>query len=514
MFTRIVRIPLGVLLMVLALALAGCAPMPAAEPPGLATPPPEEPTPADSATAPAPGPTDSPEPGLEATSTPAADGAPPAASGPSPVAVTTAPAEATLAPEPTVEMPAAVRLEPVAEGLTAPIAMAFSDPEGTRAIVIDQVGLVRVLDTEAGLLPEPFLDLRDRMVALRAGYDERGLLGLALHPGYAENGRLFVYYSAPLSADGPQGWNHTSRLSEFAVSADSPDRADPASERVILEIHQPQANHNGGALAFGPDGYLYISLGDGGAANDVGAGHSDVGNGQDRTNLLGSILRIDVDGQEPYGIPPDNPFVSDADAAAGHRPEIWAYGFRNPFRMGFDPQTGDLFVGDVGQALWEEVSLLGAGGNYGWRIREGLHCFSPSSPGSPPAECPTVGAGGEPLIDPIVEYGQPGTATGYGNSVIGGYVYRGEAIPGLTGRYVFGDWTGSLSGSRPEPTLLVATRDADAPTGWRLDMLPVADAPRAFILSFAQDPAGEVYVLTTGSGGPSGSSGRIWKIVP
>ncbi|NLD74952.1 MAG: PQQ-dependent sugar dehydrogenase, partial [Chloroflexi bacterium] len=138
--------------------------------------------------------------------------------------------------------------------------MAFTDAEGARALVIDQVGLVRVLNVAEGLLPEPFLDLRDRMVAVRSGYDERGLLGIALHPGFAENGRLFVYYSAPLAEGGPGGWDHTSHVSEFAVSPDSPDRADPASERVILQVHQPQANHNGGALAFGPDGYLYISL--------------------------------------------------------------------------------------------------------------------------------------------------------------------------------------------------------------------------------------------------------------
>ncbi len=246
----------------------------------------------------------------------------------------------------------------------------------------------------------------------------------------------------------------------------------------------------------------------------MGQGHSDTGNGQDPTNLLGSILRIDVDGEAPYGIPADNPFLSEEAAAAGYRPEIWAYGFRNPFRMAFDAGgDGTLFTGDVGQALWEELDIVEAGGNYGWRIREGFHCFSPDSPGSPPAECPDVGANGEPLIEPIVEYGQPGTETGYGNSVIAGYVYRGERLPGLVGRHVLGDWTGSLSGSR-SPTLLVASRDDASETGWTLDMLPVADAPTGFVLAFGQDPAGEMYVLTTASGGPSGSTGAVWRIAP
>ena len=350
----------------------------------------------------------------------------------------------------TEEAPA-VGLRTVADGLTSPVTLASPGDGSGRLFVVDQAGLIRVLTPDGALRPEPFLDLRSRMVTLMAGFDERGLLGLAFHPQYAANGRFFVYYSAPLRAGGPAGFNHTSHISEFRVSAD-PNRADPASERIVLQVDEPQFNHNGGTLLFGPDdGDLYISLGDGGGANDVGLGHvadwysdNGGGNGQDVTeNLLGSILRIDVDRGAPYAIPADNPFAGTPGCADGCD-ETWAYGFRNPYRMSFDSGgSHQLFVGDVGQLSWEEVNIVSAGGNYGWNVKEGTHCFDAESPTQEPAACPdVVGAGhprtGDPLIDPIIEYPQARLG-GPGVAVVGGHVYRGSALPQFRGRYVFGD---------------------------------------------------------------------------
>lgn len=241
--------------------------------------------------------------------------------------------------------PERVGLELVAGGFTMPVALA-SPADGTgRLFVADLPGVIQVIDAGGLLLDEPFLDITDRVVGLRPGYDERGLLGLAFHPEFAENGRFFVYYSAPLRAGAPRGWDHTSRISEFAVSAGDENQADPGSERVILEVDQPQSNHNGGSIAFGPDGYLYIPLGDGGGARDVGPGRPPGGNGQDVETLLGKILRIDIDGPEPYRIPADNPLVGKPG-----RDEIYAYGLRNPWRMTFD-SGGEhrLFAADAGQ---------------------------------------------------------------------------------------------------------------------------------------------------------------------
>lgn len=219
-----------------------------------------------------------------------------------------------VAAEPPVFEPV-VALQEIAGGLAAPVALAAPDDGSGRLFVADQVGLISIIDSNDTLLETPFLDLRDRMVGLDGNYDERGLLGLAFHPDYADNGRIFVYYSAPLRAGAPAGWNHTSVISEFSVSAEDPNRADPNSERIILQVDQPQANHNSGAIVFGPDGYLYIPLGDGGGGDDNGGGHAEDwyaansgGNGQDlEANPLGSILRIDIDQGAPYGIPADNP---------------------------------------------------------------------------------------------------------------------------------------------------------------------------------------------------------------
>ncbi|HSJ54794.1 MAG TPA: PQQ-dependent sugar dehydrogenase, partial [Anaerolineae bacterium] len=357
------------------------------------------------------------------------------------------------------------------------------------------------------------LDLSDRMVELNPGYDERGLLGLAFHPDYANNGRFFVYYSAPLREGAPADWNHTSHVSEFAVSQDNPDLADADSERIVMQIDQPQGNHNGGQIAFGPDGYLYIPLGDGGSANDVAVGHTpDLGNGQDTSNLLGSILRIDVDEGDPYGIPADNPF----DGEQGLE-EIFAYGFRNPYRISFDA-GGDnqLYVGDAGQNQWEEVSVVTLGGNYGWNIKEGTHCFDPDRPDAQVEECPDTGRLGEPLIDPVIEYQNVNVEGGLGLVVVGGNVYRGSALPELEGRYIFGDW--SSSWEAPEGSLMVVTPSETEGELWEFEELSIASRENgelgAYLLSFGQDADLELYVMTSGSAGPSGNDGQIYKIVP
>jgi glucose/arabinose dehydrogenase len=419
------------------------------------------------------------------------------------------------------EEPPAVGLQVVAEGLTSPVTLTSPGDSSGRLFVVDQVGLIRVLMPGGTLRPEPFLDLRNRMVTLMPGFDERGLLGLAFHPQYAANGRFFVYYSAPLRAGGPAGFNHTGHISEFRVSAD-PNRADPASERVLLQVDEPQFNHNGGTLLFGPaDGNLYISLGDGGGANDVGLGHvadwyadNGGGNGQDVTqNLLGSILRIDVDSGSPYGIPPDNPF-----AGTPGLDEVWAYGFRNPYRMSFDSSGGhQLFVGDVGQASWEEVNIVSAGGNYGWNVKEATHCFDAESPTQEPPSCPdVVGPGhprtGDPLLDPIIEYPQARLG-GPGVAVVGGHVYRGSALPQFRGRYIFGDWSRGFA--QPDGSLFVAKPRKRGL--WETSELRVATSSsgrlNARLLGFGEDDARELYVLTTSNTGPTGTTGRVFKLV-
>jgi len=209
-----------------------------------------------------------------------------------------------------------LRLELVAEGFVSPVTLT-SPPGDDRLFVVDRPGIVYALDQQGQREEEPFLDITDRVVELDPGYDERGLLGFAFHPDFAENGRAFAYYSAPLREGGPAGWNHTAVLAEFTLGDDG--RLDPASERVLLEVDQPQMNHNGGQLLFGHDGFLYLGLGDGGAANDVAEGHPPLGNGQDVTTLLGSVLRLDVDSGDPYGIPADNPFADGVELPADDR---------------------------------------------------------------------------------------------------------------------------------------------------------------------------------------------------
>lgn len=401
--------------------------------------------------------------------------------------------------------PTRVGLSQVATGLVSPLTLTTAGDGTDRLFVVDQAGRVRII--AGGVLdPVPFLDVTSRMVALDPSYDERGLLGLAFHPDYAENGRFFVYYSAPLRPGAPAGYDHTATISEFAVSQLDPDVADASSERKVLQIEKPQANHNGGTLLFGPDGYLYISMGDGGGANDNEAGHASIGNGQDLRSLLGKILRIDVDGEMPYAIPPSNPFVGE-DA----RYEIYAYGFRNPYRMSFDSGgSRSLLVGDAGQELFEEVSSVRAGGNYGWRIKEGTHCFDPGNPDVPPAECPSKGLNGDRLVDPVIEYPHSG-AGARGIAVIGGHVYRGSAVPALRGKYVFGDFTRTFA--PPDGSLFVAKQKGQL---WPVEDAIIETNPSGrlghYLLGFGQDDAGELYVLTRDVSGPTGATGSVFAI--
>lgn len=408
----------------------------------------------------------------------------------------------------------ALALELVAEGLTSPVELQELPDGSGRLLVADQAGLIHLLPGSAGEERRIFLDLRDRMVSLREGFDERGLLGLALHPDFRENRRLFLYYSAPLRENGPEKFDHTARLSEFTANQDF-SAADPESERILLQVDQPQFNHNGGSLAFGPDGSLYLSLGDGGAAHDVGEGHSNMGNAQDTSNLLGSILRIGVDGEHPYSVPDDNPFVG-----KDGRDEIYAYGLRNTWGLSFD-DDGTLYGADVGQHLFEEVNILKRGENYGWNIREGLHCFDPQNPREPPDDCPSKGPRGEPLVDPILEYKNvnafPGETKAYGISVIGGHRYRGKALPGLEGRYIFGDWSRRWGGG--SGVLLVATPpEGDAAGRWEVKELKTG-APgesgqlEGFLLAIGRDAEGELYLMTASSQAPSGQTGKIHKLV-
>lgn len=418
-----------------------------------------------------------------------------------------------------------VDLQLLAQGLTSPIGVVSVPDESGRLFVIDQAGQVRIIDAMGNLLPMPFLDIRARMVPLRPGYDERGLLGLAFHPDYATNGRFFVYYNAPPRPGGPTPtttWNNLSKIVEYRVSS-NPDMADPMSERVLLQIDDPQSNHNGGTIAFGPeDGMLYIAIGDGGGANDVGPGHVEDwypvnagGNGQDiEQNLFGDILRIDVDGAMPYGIPTDNPFVGKPGLD-----EIWAYGFRNPFRFSFDMESGNtLIAGDAGQLLWEEIDVVTKGGNYGWNVKEGRHCFNAASSLVELPSCPDRDIWGTKLTDPVLEIpnfqNQNFPVDERATTIIGGNVYRGDAIKRLNGMYVFGTFSQNPGTANGE--LFVAK--ANGANNWDFTELALASFPAGhlgqYLKGFGQDNNGEVYVTTSSNLGPSGANGKVYKLVP
>ncbi len=338
-----------------------------------------------------------------------------------------------------------VKLERVVSGLSNPVYLTHAGDGSGRLFVVEQNGIIRVIQ-EGVLLPKPFLDIRDRV---ESG-GEKGLLSVAFHPNYETNRRFFVNYTAR------RGGGLETLIAEYRVSAADPNLADPMSERILLEVDQPFGNHNGGLVKFGPDGMLYIGMGDGGSGGDP------LGHGQDLQTLLGALLRIDVDSQAPYAIPPDNPFVGRSDA----RGEIWAYGLRNPWRFSFDHCTGGLLLADVGQNRFEEVDLIEKGGNYGWNIIEGAHCFNP------PTGCSTTG-----LKPPIAEYDHS-----LGCSITGGYVYRGRQLPALMGRYFFGDFCSGRLWSLTETTQGSWTMTELLQTGLNIS-------------SFGEDEGGELYVV-------------------
>lgn len=413
--------------------------------------------------------------------------------------------------------PAKIGLKSFSEGYVSPLVLIPIEDGSGRLLVADQIGIVYLVSSDGERSETPFLDVRDRLTKLNDGdFDERGLLGMALHPKFNENRKFFLYYSAPRRDEAPNGWNHTSHLSEFTVNEDNPNRANPDSERIVLQIDQPQFNHNGGRIAFGPDGFLYVGVGDGGQGNDKGLGHSPQGNGQDVSNLHGTILRIDVDNGNPYAIPSDNPFV-----ARKGRPEIYSYGHRNPWGISFD-QGGnhELFAAEVGQDRFEEINIIVKGGNYGWRLREGFEGFNPDDSIHPFAEVPKAGASGEPFVDPVLVYknfkGHRSDPEATGTSVTGGYVYRGKAIPHLNGHYVFGDWSRNFV--VPLGVLLVATPPEAQGKAWGLKPLDLVTHPkgliREFVVAFGQDADGEMYVMTNGSNSLRGKSGKIYKIAP
>jgi len=358
----------------------------------------------------------------------------------------------------TVTQPLDVALTPIAEGLNRPLFVTGAGDDSGRLFVAEQGGTIRIWQ-DGALLSEPFLDISDRV---NDDAPERGLLGLAFDPAYPNNGRFFVNYT---DADG------ATMVARFTVDANDPNRADPASERQTLRMEQPASNHNGGMVLFGPDGYLYIGTGDGGAANDK------FGNGQNPETLLGKMLRIDVSNEDnqPYAIPPDNPWVGMDWNGVDVRDEIWAVGLRNPWRYSFDRATGDLWIADVGQRLHEEIDMIPAGTpgplNFGWPIMEGNHCFPEN------AACDPTG-----LVLPVLEYEHEGAC-----SVTGGYVYRGQNFPGLDGVYFYSDY---CSGD-------IWTLIPDGEGGWLNAMVLDTDMS---VSSFGQDDAGELYVTDLGEG--------------
>ncbi len=402
-----------------------------------------------------------------------------------------------------------VKLEPYVTGVNTPLAMV--QPKGdSRKFVIEQWGRVKIINADGELEAEPFLDIRHLIVDRWHDFDERGLLGLAFHPDFANNGKFYVAYSGPINSQADLGtlfwWDHTNYVAEYKVSADDPDVADLHSGRIISAINWPQFNHNGHWIGFGSDGMLYISTGDGGYANDWGIGHNVTeGNGQDMTQLHGKILRIDVNSMadgNSYAIPADNPFVGDSNVA----PEIWAAGLRNPWRCSFDMEDGRLFCGDVQQNSFEEVDIIAKGDNLGWRKMEATHCFDYTKPDNHPASCDSAG-----LKTPILEYknctAQPNGCMGI--SVTGGYVYRGSN-EGWKGKYIFGDWSKSFGAM--DGQIFIATEGSDG--NWTMERADTGMEKNPYVLAFAQDADGEVYALTSITTGPNGSLDTIYKIVP
>jgi len=360
-----------------------------------------------------------------------------------------------------------------------PVWLTEAPDDSGRFVLVEQTGLIVMLHKgNDGTETNVFLDIVDRHPFIAY---EMGLLSLAFHPGFKTNGLCYIYYCQTNAHELP--YPNRSVISELKISATDSNRLDLQSERILLEVQEPFLNHKGGLLTFGPDGYLYLGLGDGGLGTDP------FNNAQNSSSLLGKFLRIDVNRRAtfkrgtntitlPYGIPSDNPWVNEPDMSGlGARHEVWAWGMRNPWRYSFDRKTGDLWAGDVGQDLWEEVDLIVKGGNYGWDAREGFHHFKP-------------GPDGAKYIDPVIEYphkpemlkDSPFPKHAFGACVIGGYVYRGSKYPSLQGVYLYADYAlGTIFGLRYQD-------------GKVTDYGTLLDQPKN-ISSFAQDMDGELYVL-------------------
>ena len=393
-----------------------------------------------------------PTPSGLASPTPLSPTSPTATASPAPSGESSETPPPTPTPRPIAADPPPIALQPVAGGLVEPVSIAGS-PDGW-LIVNERAGRVIAVDPATGTA-EVALDLRDRVL----GQGEQGLLGLALHPAWPEDPRAFVHYSDR---------NGNTVLAEFEGSDATPIVIDPATERVLLRVEQPFTNHNGGQLAFGPDGYLWLGLGDGGSGGDP------LGNGQDPSTLLGTILRLDVARPGGYAVPSDNPFAN-----GGGAPEVYLYGLRNPWRFSFDRVTGELWIADVGQNAFEEINRLDpmadAGANLGWPIMEATHCFTD-------AACSSEG-----LVLPIAEYGHDS-----GCSVTGGHVYRGDAIAALTGWYLFADYCSGL--------LFGLASDAEGPADGSARSPRVLLDTDALVASFGEAADGELYLADLGSG--------------
>ncbi|MCC6675579.1 MAG: PQQ-dependent sugar dehydrogenase [Phycisphaerales bacterium] len=436
-------------------------------------------------------------------------------------------------PDPITKGSVRIELLPVVTGMAAPIDFTPAGDGSDRLFIADQNGIVRMM--KGGVLsPTPFLDASSRLVSPLGiigthdehDYDERGLLGITFHPGFANPSspgfrKFYTYTSEPVagpadfttSAPPPVGreFDHQNVIAEWTVSATDPDRVDPASRREMIRIDQPSFNHNAGQIRFGPDNMLYITTGDGGAADDqdgqpegpgrTSFGHGPTGNGQNKFTAHGKVLRIDPTGRDSangqYGIPAGNPFSG----PDGLR-ETYAYGFRNPFRFSFDSLSGDLIVADVGQNDIEEVDRVTVGGNYGWNLKEGSFKFNPNGAGAGFVE---AGTSGLPpgLTDPILEYDHD-----EGIAIVGGFVYHGSAIPELEGKYVFGDF--GLDFTVASGRLFYA----DLTTGLIQQFILGFDDRdlNLFVKGFGQDAAGEIYLLAGPNLGPYGTQGAVYRI--
>jgi glucose/arabinose dehydrogenase len=410
-------------------------------------------------------------------------------------------------------------LQIIADNLVSPLTLVEAPDGSKRLFIVDQVGKVWIIKSDSTRLSTPFIDIGAKLVPLQTSYDERGLLGMAFHPNFKTNGKFYLFYTAPPRSGGPQAgttWNNLTRISEFSVSSSDPNQADISSEKVILEADHPQLNHDGGTVSFGPDGYLYISIGDGGGADDDGVGHvSDWytvnagGNGQDiYHNLMGNILRIDINNGNPYSIPADNPF-----AGTAALPEIYAFGFRNPYRFSFDMGgSHQLLMGDAGQSLYEEINLVIKGGNYGWNVKEGTVCFNTDNDLNTRNSCPATDSAGHPLIDPVIQLANDANpAGGVATVIIGGNVYRGTTLPSMQGQYIFGIF--SQDGSA-NAKIYAATPSASA--NWTYDAISLKDFPDnlgQYLKGFGQDLSGEVYITTSSQQGLAGTTGKVYKLV-